>query len=214
MKKGFILSIFLLVSMINLVNCTVPNSNNSQNAQLSPKTTPTTTPNQQVPKLEIKTSEAESLALNTVYKDFFPADSKCRKNYNELFGKDDGFYSESSPCTIDIVFNRDGSATKTIHLGRWDKESKQKKTVEKTELKAKITAEQFDELAKSIIETDIFRNWNDNVMLDVANSRISVKSSKGTRTLLSNVDAKTTVFLKLMDAFKQLDGKTNWEKAG
>lgn len=212
MKKDFILSILLTVSMIFLVNCTVQNSNNIQNSQIAPKITPTTTPNQQVPKLEIKTSEAESLALNTVYRDFFPADSKCRKNYNELFGKEDGFYSESSPCTLDISFNRDGSATKTIRLERWDKETKQKKVVEKTDWKAKISPEQFEELAKSIIETETFQNWNDNVMLDVANTRISVKSSKGTRTLLSNVDAKTTVFLKLMDSFNQLDSKIKWEK--
>ncbi|MBX7172341.1 MAG: hypothetical protein K1X72_15350 [Pyrinomonadaceae bacterium] len=212
MKKDFILSILLTVSIIFLVSCTVQNSNNIQNSQIAPKTTPTT-PNQQVPKLEIKTSEAESLALNTVYRDFFPADSKCRKNYNELFGKEDGFYSEGSPCTLDISFNRDGSATKTIRLERWDKETKQKKEVEKTDWKAKISPEQFEELAKSIIETETFQNWNDNVMLDVANTRISVKSSKVTRTLLSNVDAKTTVFLKLMDSFNQLDGKIKWEKA-
>lgn len=212
MKKSFILSIILLISMINLGSCAVQTSNNGQNSQLTPKTTPTTTPNQQMPKIEIKSSEVSSLALNTVYKDFFPADSKCRKNYIELFGKDDGFYSESSPCTIDIVFNRDGSATKTIRLDRWDKESKQKKIVEKTEWKVKITVEQFDELAKSIVDTEIFQNWNDMMMLNVVNSRISVVYPKGTRTLMSNVDAKTTVFLKLMDAFKQLDGKLNWEK--
>jgi hypothetical protein len=206
----------IIISILALSSCqkaeTMPNQTpqNTGNKSQTPNQTPG---QQQVPKIEIKSSEVSSLALNTIYKGFFAADSKCHQSYNELFGKEDGFFTDSSPCTIDIVFDRDGSATKTIRLERWDKESKQKKTVEKTDWKATLTTEQFDELAKSVIETEIFQNWNDMMMINVVNSRIKATYPKGSRTLMSNVDEKTVSFLPLMNSFKQLDGKLKWEKS-
>jgi hypothetical protein len=162
---------------------------------------------------EIKESEVNTLSLNTIYTGFFPADSKCRQSYNELFGKEDGFFSSSSPCTIDLTFNRDGSATKTIDLQRYDKESKTKKSVEKSSWTGKIADAQFAALAKYIVNTEIFKNWNDMISLTVVNTRIKVASSNRARTLMSNVDEKTVNFLPLMDAFKKLDNEVKWEKA-
>jgi hypothetical protein len=214
MKKFSILLVFVVISILFLLSCTVQNSANNQNSELLPKTTATVmqTPPPQIPKLDIKSSEVTSLSLNTIYKDFFETGSRCRQSYNDLFGKEDGFFSVSSPCTFDLTFNRDGSAEKTIKLERWDKETKQKRIVENAVWKGKITTEQFDELAKAVVETEIFQNWNDMMMINVVNSRLKVIFPKGTRTLMSNVDEKTVKFLELMNSFKQLDGKVKWEK--
>jgi hypothetical protein len=161
---------------------------------------------------EIRETDVTALSLNTVYPGFFPEDSKCRKSYNELFGQDDGFYSAGSPCTIDLIFNRDGSATKTVDLRRYDRESKTRASIEKSSWTARITEAQFNQLAGSIVKTEIFKNWNDMVMINVVNTRIRVAAPPKTRTLMSNVDEKTVNFLPLMDAFKKLDNEVKWER--
>lgn len=106
----------------------------------------------------------------------------------------------------------DGSATKTIEMQRWNKQKKQKETIEKNVWKAQIDAKIFDDLAKSLIETETFKNWNDGVSLNVVNTKITVKHSKGSRTLMCNVDKNTSAFLKLLDSFHETDKKVSWEK--
>jgi hypothetical protein len=161
---------------------------------------------------EIGETDVTALSLNTVYPGFFPEESKCRKSYNDLFGQDDGFYSAGSPCTIDLTFNRDGSAAKTIDLTRYDKEIKTRRSIEKSSWTARINEAQFNELAAAIVGTEIFRNWNDMVMINVVNTRIRASAPQKTRTLMSNVDEKTVGFLPLMDAFKKLDNEVKWER--
>ena len=176
--------------------------------------TPTSqTPTQQTPAVEIKASDITSLTLETVYKDFFEESSKCRKSYNELFGKGDGFFSEGSPCIINLSFDRNKTAAKSLELRRYDKTSKENRVLEKSVWKAQITDEQFDELAKSIANNDIFKDWRNGKEIFTSNSKIMVRHTNGTIQLLSNVDKATVKFLPMMESFRQLDRKIKWEKA-
>lgn len=177
--------------------------------QASPTAMPTA---KSVPQLTIKSDEVSSLTLETVYKNYFDEGSKCRKTYNEFFGNEDGAWSPSSPCTMNVLFDRDGGAAKTIEIRRYDKTAKEYKTVEKSIWKAKIPREQFDALAKTITENKAFKAWQDGIMINVSNSEVSATHPKGTRTVMSNVDEKTIQFLPMLDAFKQLDKKIDWEK--
>lgn len=98
----------------------------------SPTATPVMIEQQEIPQTEIKSGEINSLALETVYKDYFDEGSKCRKTYNEYFGEADGAFSESSPCTINLTFDRNGDAKKTVEVRRYGKAAREYKTVEKS----------------------------------------------------------------------------------
>lgn len=160
----------------------------------------------------IRESDVSELSLQTVYKGFFD-DSKCRKTYNELFGDKDGVYSSSSACRLNLTFKRDGSAEKSIAVRRYDSAAKGWRDAEKSVWKAKISDEQFQALAKIIVGSEAFKNWGDGMTITASNSSITVKHAGGTRTPMSNVDEKTTGFLSMMNAFKELDGKLRWEKS-
>jgi hypothetical protein len=183
---------------------------NKMNVQTSPNGTPVSG---QIPPVEIKSGEVSALAMETVYKNYFEEGSKCRKNYVEYFGNEDGAASSSSPCTISFSFEKDGGATKTIQIRRWDKTSKGFKTVEKSVWTAHVSGEQFAALAKIITENEAFKSWQDGVMINVSNSKVSATHPKGTRTAMSNVDEKTVLFLPLLDAFRRLDKEIKWETA-
>lgn len=170
----------------------------------TPKDTPSST--------EIKASEVSSLNLKTTYKQIFEENSRCRKSYDELFGNNEGVYNSNSACQMTLTFSSDGNATKSIELRRYDRTVKEWRVTEKTEWKSKINEEQFKNLAEIIVNSDAFKNWNDGISIAASNSSISVHHSKDVRTLMSNVDEKTTVFLAMMDAFKQLDARVVWEK--
>jgi hypothetical protein len=45
----------------------------------------------------------------------------------------------------------------------------------------------------------------------VSNCSISAVHSGGTRTVMSNVDEKTTVYLEMIDAIKKLEAQLNWK---
>jgi hypothetical protein len=160
----------------------------------------------------IKESDVSSLTLETIYREYFEEGSKCRKTYNELFGNNDGFLSENSPCSEKIAFQRDGQASKSVEVRRYDKTTKEMRPVEKQAWKAKITDEQFKALADSIVASEIFQNWKDGIQIYTSNSTISVSHATGTRRLMSNVDKSAIAFLPLIDAFKNLDRKVSWEK--
>lgn len=195
--------LFFFYYLKPLPNVEVPKSANSSPSKSVKSSLP--------PSREIKESEVTSLSINTVYPGFFAADSKCRKTYNEMFGNDDGIASSSSPCTINITFNRDGKATKKLDLQRYDKTVKEKKSIEKSAWTAKISESQFAELAKLIVNNQAFKNWIDGTSVTVSNSSVSVKYDKGIRTVMSNVDVRTTAFLPMLDAFKKLDLEVKWE---
>lgn len=160
----------------------------------------------------VEESEVTSATLETIYKGFFEEGSRCRKTYNELFGDKDGVYSPSSPCRINLSFDRDGNAEKSIEIRRYDNTAKQWRVAEKSVWKSKVSAEQFKTLAKSIVSNDAFKSWMEGTMITVSNSSVTVKYTNGLRSPMSNVDEKTTVFLAMMDAFKRLENALNWEK--
>lgn len=177
-----------------------------------PTATPTETQRMQASKIEIKDSDVSSLALETVYQGFFADDSECRRSYAQLFGNDGGFFSESSPCKTIYSFERDGGAVKTVELTRYYKGEKVKQSSDKFFWKAQIRGEQFERLAKTIAGSDVFKNWNDAVDINVVNTKITVKHPNGVRILMSNVDDGTSSFLPLMKSFQQLDGELDWVK--
>lgn len=160
----------------------------------------------------IDESSVTLLSIVTSFPDFFPTDSKCRKSYEQLFGKEDGYTRKDSPCTITLTFTQKGIAEKTIDLQRFDKEKKTLVSIEKIESKATISPEQFAQIKNAIVNSETFKNWNDNVAISASNTKITVQHSHGARMLMSNVDEKTTAFLPLMDAFKKLDSEVKWDK--
>lgn len=179
--------------------------------QPTPVPVATATPaNQEIPNPEIKAADFKSVKLMTVYKGFFDASNKCSRSYNEYFGNDDGVASPSSPCEIRMEFSRDGRATRTVEVRRWDKAAKEKRLVEKADSSADVTPEQFDALAKAIAANEAFVSWRDGTMINVSNSTITVTHTGGTKSVMSNVDEKTTVFLQMFDAIRQLEKQLIW----
>lgn len=194
---------FIVVLEIIFVSFTLFRSNNSLNQTNGNSTQPT---------MNVDDSSVTLLTIITNYPDFFPTDSKCRKSYEELFGKEDGYFRKGSPCTITLTFTHKGFAEKTIDLQRWDKEKKTLVSTEKIESKGTISPEQFTQIKNSIVNSETFKNWNDAVSIAASNTKITVQHSHGARMMMSNVDEKTTAFLPLLDAFKKLDNEVKWDK--
>lgn len=169
--------------------------------------------NEPIPQVEIKEPDVSSVSIETIYKNFFAEGSKCRQTYNEMFGDRDGVYSPSSPCRVNLTFNRDGSAEKIIVIRRYDKAAREWRDTEKEVWTAKISAEKFKDLAALIVNNEAFKNWNDNVMINVSNCTITVRHKNGTKSPMSNVDESATAYLPMVNAFKTLDARVDWEKA-
>lgn len=174
--------------------------------------TPAPTRDQEIPNPEIKAEDIKSASIKTVYKEYFEAGDKCAKTYDEYFGKNDGVSSLSSPCTIEVVFDRDGNAKRSIEVRRWDKIAKDFRVIEKSDARAHVTPEQFASLAQSIVINNAFKDWRDGMSVTVSNCSITAVHSGGTRTVMSNVDENTTVFLQMINAFKKLERELTWEK--
>ena len=177
----------------------------------SPDTTPLPPPVQEVPNPEIKVTDVKSVSIKTVYKGYFEPGDKCAKTYNEYFGNNDGLWSPSSPCAITISFDRDGHAARSIEISRWDKTAKEKRLVEKTDSTAQITPEQFNTVAQIIVTNEAFKSWREGTMINVSNCSITVNHSGGAKTVMSNVDEKTTAYLPMVEAFKKLEKGLDWK---
>lgn len=162
---------------------------------------------------EVRESEVGELTIETEYKNFFPAGSKCRQTYNEYFKNTDGVGSTGSPCNVRLTFGRDGRAEKTIEIERYDTTAKSWKVVEKESWKAEIPAAEFARLAKTVVTSQAFRNWSDNIMINVSNCKITAKFPGGSKSPMANVDDTATAYLPMVNAFKELDAKTGWTKA-
>jgi hypothetical protein len=172
-----------------------------------------TIPVQEIPNPEVKVTDVKSINMKTVYKGYFETGNKCAKTYNKYFGNDDGTFSPSSPCTLKITLDRDGSADRSIEISRWDKNAGAMRVIEGSHSTAKITPEQFNTLAQAIVTNEAFKSWREGTMINVSNFSISVVYDGGTRTVMSNVDEKTIVFLQMVDALKQLEKQLRWENA-
>ena len=187
----------------------------AQSRDIQPSASPTQqsipTPVNEIPNPEIKASDVRSISINTIYKDFFEPGSKCAKSYNEYFGGADGYASPSSPCTVKMTFDREGHATRSIEIGRWDKATKEKRVVEKNESTAEISPEQFQTLAQAIVTNEAFKSWREGTMITVSNCSIAVNHSGGTKTVMSNVDEKTSIFLQMIDAIKKTESQIKWK---
>ncbi len=48
-------------------------------------------------------------------------------------------------------------------------------------------------------------------MITVSNCTITVNYSGGSRSVMSNVDQKTTVYLQMIDAIKKLESQIKWK---
>ncbi|MBS1797617.1 MAG: hypothetical protein JSS81_27585 [Acidobacteria bacterium] len=177
-----------------------------------PEATPTPAPPEPGPTMDVKAEDVESAAIETNFKDFYPEGSKCRKNYNEMFGDKDGVSSPSSPCTITLTATRAGRIDKAIVIRRYDTVAKEWRSIDKTVWKARISAEQFDELVDKIVNNQAFKDWNNNVSLTVSNCKIMVKTAKGWKSPMSNVTGQENTYFQMVKAFKALDAKVAWEE--
>jgi hypothetical protein len=112
-----------------------------------------------------------------------------------------------------MTFNRDGSAEKIIVIRRYDSAAREWRDTDKTVWKAKISDEQFKNLANLIVNNQAFKNWDDNMLINVSNCTITVKHANGTKSPMSNVDESATAYLPMVNAFKNLDAQVDWKKA-
>lgn len=184
------------------------------NAQLPVTATPapTRTPLTEMPNPEITVSEVKSVSIRTIYTGYFRPGDKCAKTYNEYFGDDDGMYSSSSPCAITITVGRNGRAARSVVISRWDTTSKEKRVVEQSDATAAVTPGQFDSIAETIVSNQAFKAWREGTMIHTSNCSVVVEHSGGAKTVMSNVDEKTTAFLPMVEAFKKLEGELQWKK--
>ena len=180
------------------------------NTSATPVVPPVRTPQSEIPNPEIKASDVNSISIETVYPGYFPTGNKCSQTYNEYFGNQDGIGSPSSPCTVKITFERDGRATRSIVVSRWDKTTKGKREVERTETTAQVLPEQFAQLAQEIVTTQAFKDWREGTMINVSNCTITVAYNGGTRSPMSNVGDKTVVYNPMVDAIKRVEAELKW----
>ena len=176
----------------------------------SPTTTPIKPTQREIPNPEIKAADVNSVSIETVYPGYFAAGNKCAKTYNEYFGNDDGIGSSSSPCTVNLTFGRDGRATRSVVISRWDKTAKEKRVVEKTDSTAQVSPEQFAGIAQEIVSNEAFKDWRDGTMINVSNCTITVTHAGGTKSPMSNVSDKTTAYLPMVEGFKRLEKQLAW----
>lgn len=180
-------------------------------AQPAPTATAAPTAAPEIPEAEIRAADISAASINTVYTGYFQSTDKCSKTYNEYFGNEDGIGSSSSPCTANLKFSRDGKASRIIEVSRWDKASKEKRVIEKQESTAAVTPEQFGKLADTITANPAFRSWRNGTMINVSNCTISVTHAGGVRSPMSNVSEKTTDYLPMVLAFKELEKQLDWK---
>jgi hypothetical protein len=155
---------------------------------------------------KVKLSEVNSVSASTVYTGFYDANSECGKVRNQGLREDNTVSLSYSPCRTILIFNRDGSATKSLTIKRGDKPE------EKTEWKSKITAEQFEALLKNIAGNKDFIEWQ-NVLITHSNGTIYAYHTKGMLQLPMYIDIKSGSTLEpLLNAFKELDKKVDWKK--
>jgi hypothetical protein len=175
--------------------------------------TPTPAPPKGPGDVKYDASEINEVSIATSYKDFYNESSKCRKDYVEYFGKEDGVASSSSPCRIEIVLNRDTlKAKRTIDIWRWDKTERQFRSVEKTVESGELSADKFKEIAKIVGENEMFENWQD-MMITVSNCMITASYPQGKRSVMSNVGPSATTYLPMVTAFEEFDRETKWQAA-
>lgn len=192
------------------------NKNTAMPTPFANKNTATPTPVVSKPdagEAKFEASEIKEVSIETVYKEFYEEGSKCRKDYVEYFGKEDGAASSSSPCRIKIVLNRDTlKATRTIEVWRWDKNARQNKSVEKNVWTTELSAEKFDQMAKIVGENKMFIDWQD-VMINVSNCTITAIYPQGKRSVMSNVGPTATTYLPMVKAFQEFDREAKWQQS-
>ena len=174
---------------------------------------PVPTQNPEIPDPEINAEDIKSASIKTVYKEYFDAGDKCAKTYDEYFGKNDGVSSRSSPCTVQITFDRNGNATRFIEIRRWDKAAKEYHVVETSNSTAHISPDKFGSLVKTILSNEAFKAYKKGMSITASNCSITVTYGGDTKTAMSNVDDKTIVFLEMVSAFKQLEKELDWKAA-
>jgi hypothetical protein len=174
---------------------------------------PVPTRDQEIQNPEIKAEDVKSVSIKTVYKAFFEPGDKCAKTYDEYFGKNDGVSSMSSPCTVQITFDREGNATRSLEIRRWDRAAKDYHVVETSSSTAHISPDKFDSLAKTIVSNEAFKVYAKGMSITASNCSVTVAYGNDAKTAMSNVDEKTTVFLDMVNAFKLLEKELVWKTA-
>lgn len=191
---------FYFLSAKNTQKTVIENDADSEDLEVDiPDDTPTPTPTPK--KVDIRVSDINSISLRTNYKAFLDEDTDCREIY-KVYARLRNRKARIAGCIgIHLQFNRDGTASRNI---KFEPDWEEFWT-------ARISRQEFENLAKSIVETKTFQDWNDGLSIHTVNTSISVTHSKGLRQLMSNVDLNTSAFLSLMKNFKEPKFQSNRE---
>jgi hypothetical protein len=129
-----------------------------------------------------------------------------------LFGNADEYYNDGSTCTGRISVDRDGKATKTVEMSRYDKNTKQMKTVEKSVRTANIGGNKFKAFTEAAINDDFIKTYPEGMQMSTSNFNISVSQGDRTKKFSGNADDKNPRPISIIELFKKLDGETKWKK--
>lgn len=177
---------------------------------------PTPTPEKpETPQIEtekINLSEISSAAISTVYTGFYEADSECGKPMNPAPKPDDTISLSYSSCRTELTFNRNGDAVKTLTVKRRGANVNERETVEKSEWKSKITAEQFETFLKGVALKRDFIQWQ-NILITHSNCTIYAYHTKGMAQIPLYIDIKKGSTMEpSVNVFKELNKKIVWKK--
>lgn len=145
-------------------------------------------------------NESKIINLETSYKNYFENNAKCNKPDNKNGSKD-------SPCLINITFNSNGEANKTISFSKSNSDSDNAHQT----LVGKISNEQFSKMYLNISENEMFKDLK-NVDLTVSNSKITLVNGNEIKEVMSNVDEKTTTFLSMLNEIQKIDKEIIWKE--
>lgn len=154
----------------------------------------------------------DSLSIDTNYVGYFSKNDKCRRSYTEMFGDKTGVFSENSACNVTVTFGRNGEATRMVVIKRFEPATTSWKILEQNELRGRVTVGDFEKLAAVVAGNEAFRFWNDGMSVTARNTSVIARYADGSaKSPMSNVDDKTTVFLAMIEAFRELDARTDWK---
>jgi hypothetical protein len=125
--------------------------------------------------------------------------------HHGLLYSGDGYVESSN-----ISFERGGIAKRTDSKNYDDG----KRLDETTEYKAAISSEQFEQLAKSVVENDFFNQTDSTERISESDKSLIIKYSGGQKEIkTSNIGKDTPEIKAILDEISNLKNQINWQAA-
>jgi len=179
----------------------------SESGQTNPKESPITKVNV-TPiisnSVKINLSDIDSVWLRTSYLGFYDENSKCRNLKPSYSGPE---LAESS-CATFLIFNRDGSASKTLEIRNY---SSNNQPNDKSEWGGKITSDEYESLLKEISDGKDYIEWTPREAY-MSNFTITLNYQGKSIQSFRNITGTGNTPVKNVNTFSELDRKINWEK--